>query len=400
MYILLACLSLAVLVYGDDSKHYLLKYPAPSSIEHATHPVESKPHDSVGATYQAITKRHYTGAASSSTTAEILNTITSPHSRSSVSFTTTSVHHPAGEPPHHPSPAPVDHSPSPPSPRSYNPSPAPHPVDLSPTPVYHLTPAPLVLPHPTPVQYTVSPPPPTPVVFYPQHPEHPISVPSQYYDLQHIVNDPEHSRSPSTYTYRIPPNQTYGYPPTPRVSPKAFSYQPVITLANNMKSFYKTFNYDPFVVPQPSEQYYASNYFNNLVYPGSEVVDIYNSYPTPSPSSYPAPSPSSYPAPSPSSYPAPNPSSYPAPYPPSPTPVPILPRVPLSLPPPEGLSLFQGVPKPYKDNAYIEPQRPLFTPVLVFKNIPHEYGLLFRRKGCHLLPQDYGCSPCFIYCST
>uniref|UniRef100_A0A8D8XA24 Uncharacterized protein n=1 Tax=Cacopsylla melanoneura TaxID=428564 RepID=A0A8D8XA24_9HEMI len=155
MYILLACLSLAVLAYSDDSKHYL-KYPAPASIEPAAHPVERKPHDSVGATYQAITKRHYTA--------------------------------------------------------------------------------------------------------------------SQHYDLQHIVNDPEHSRTPSTYTYRIPPNQTDDYPPAPRVSPKAFSYQPVITIANNMKSFYKTFNYDPFVVPQPPapEQYYAGNYLNNLIYPGSE----------------------------------------------------------------------------------------------------------------------------------
>uniref|UniRef100_A0A8D8TNX4 Uncharacterized protein n=1 Tax=Cacopsylla melanoneura TaxID=428564 RepID=A0A8D8TNX4_9HEMI len=323
MYILLACLSLAVLAYSDDSKHYL-KYPAPASIEPAAHPVERKPHDSVGATYQAITKRHYTGAASSSTTAEILNTITSPHSRSSVSFTTTSADHPAEEPPHHPvnrspapphypvptplhhpSPTPLHHSPhpvehSPPTHTVYNPTPVP-PIAHQPTPgdlspIYHSTPA----PHPTPIYYTVSPPPPSHslphpsppshplshpsqdysparVLYHSQYPaslaEHPISVPaSQHYDLQHIVNDPEHSRTPSTYTYRIPPNQTDDYPPAPRVSPKAFSYQPVITIANNMKSFYKTFNYDPFVVPQPPapEQYYAGNYLNNLIYPGSE----------------------------------------------------------------------------------------------------------------------------------
>lgn len=278
MSLIVLFLSLVILASSESSKTRILKYPK-----------DSKAHDAVGATYQAITKRHYSGAPSSATTAEVLNTITSPHSSSSVSFTSTSVDHAHAQAAH---------------------------------------------------------------AHYPAYPTT-APPPSQPYHLQNIiVNDQEHAVHDTQlpmYIYRISPNQTAGYETTPRVSPKAFSYQPVITLANNMKTFYKVNQYTPFVIPpnQYDPNLYSNSYEPNSVYTPS--TDYYKSYPS---KAYPA----KYLFPSPVlSY---NVSAYPS-YEGTPAP---------AIPPPEGYSLVQGVAKAYRDNAYIEPERSQYRPVLLLNN--------------------------------
>ncbi|KAI5741157.1 hypothetical protein M8J76_010915 [Diaphorina citri] len=322
-----------------------------TSCETAKPSSDPSAHPAVGATYQAIIKRHYRGAASSSTTAEILNTVTSPHSSASVSFTTTSVDHPSGEPlaPTHGEGYPLEHA----KPYPFG-EPKPYLGELP--KAYALPEQPKLYPVEVPKPYALG--------------EHLKSLPppAQHYDTNHIVNDQDHAvhhNQLPTYGVRFSPNQTAvfaGYAPVPRASPKAFSYQPVITLANNIKSFYKLNQYAPFVVPP--NQYYADNYLSNLLYPAPaqdpELPQVYKTYP---PGAYPdTPSPvlpynlSAYPTydstPVPPAY-----LSYNTP----------TPHAPLSLPPPEGLSLVQGVSKPYKDNAYLEPERSLFRPVLVYK---------------------------------
>lgn len=261
-------------------------------------------------------------------------------SSSSVSFTTTSADHsPSREHPAYPKPAATPYAPG-----GYA-KPTPHPVEYA-------------KPTPYPVEYAKLSPTAYPTSYPPAYPEYPgqyakVVAPSQYCDLQNIiVNDQEHVVPeyplPSYFNYRFAPNQTaIQYPPTlAQASPKAFGYQPVITLANNMKTFYKVNQYAPFVVP-PNQYYadYANNYLTNTYAPSSEPYP-YSSYPE-NPAKLVFPSPVvSY-----------NVSAYDS------TPGPILPHAPL--PPPEGYSLVPGVPKPYKDNAYLEPERPQYRPVLI-----------------------------------